>query len=350
MPTPPSTPRHHRYLTRDERLQVQTLRLAGHTHKFIADLLRVTERQVSYAIAHERVTPKRRKGRPVTLSEAQVDELVSYVQQSRESRQMSFLALSKGPFAHWQVGEYVIRYALRKRGFVRRLARAKPPLSEANQAARLAWAEAHVDWLPGQWYTILWSDETWVTGGRHRRIWVTRMPGEELNPTCVVDRVRRKRGWMFWGCFSGVTKGPSLFWEKEWKSINKESYCERVVPLVDGWIRLNSGLKFMQDGAPGHAAAYTQDELHERGIYPIFWPAFSPDLNPIEAVWNKMKDYIEENYPDLPYGKQRTYDQLRTIVQEAWESITEDVLRDLVDSMQARCQAVIDAKGSHTKY
>jgi transposase len=89
---------------------------------------------------------------------------------------------------------------------------------------------------------------------------------------------------MFWGCFSDTTKGPCLFWEKEWKTINKESYCEGVVPLVHDWLRLNPHLQFMQDGASGHSAAYTQEELHERGIYPIFWPAYSPDLNPIEVV------------------------------------------------------------------
>jgi transposase len=46
----------------------------------------------------------------------------------------------------------------------------------------------------------------------------------------------------------------------------------------------------MQDGAPGHAAAETREELHEGDIHPIFWPAYSPDLNPIETVWNQMKD------------------------------------------------------------
>jgi transposase len=45
----------------------------------------------------------------------------------------------------------------------------------------------------------------------------------------------------------------------------------------------------------------------ERDIYPILWPPFSPDLNPIEAVWNRMKDYIEHHNPNLPAGKQRTY-------------------------------------------
>jgi hypothetical protein len=50
---------------------------------------------------------------------------------------------------------------------------------------------------------------------------------------------------MFWGCFSGDKKGPCLFWEKEWKSISKESYGERMVPFIGGWPQLNSHLSFM---------------------------------------------------------------------------------------------------------
>jgi hypothetical protein len=106
----------------------------------------------------------------------------------------------------------------------------------------------------------------------------------------------------------------------------------------------------MQDPAPGHRAGFTLNELQERGITPIFWPPFSPDLNPIEAIWNKMKDYIELHYPDLPGGRQRTYNQLRSIVQEAWESITPEDLKELIGTMRDRCQAVIDAHRGHTKY
>jgi hypothetical protein len=65
---------------------------------------------------------------------------------------------------------------------------------------------------------------------------VTKRVGEELNDTCLVDKVTKKRGWMFRGCFSGDKKGHCLFWEKEWKSIDKESYCERIVPLTCGWL------------------------------------------------------------------------------------------------------------------
>jgi hypothetical protein len=81
--------------------------------------------------------------------------------------------------------------------------------------------------------------------------------------------------------------------------------------LLMGGLRLNPYLQYKQDGAPCHSAAFTVDELRNRGITPIFWPGFSPDLNPIEAVWKKMKDWIKPHHPDLPAGKQRTYDQLR---------------------------------------
>lgn len=117
---------------------------------------------------------------------------------------------------------------------------------------------------------ILWSDETWVTGCRHRKQWVTRRRGEELNETCLPEKIKKRRGWMFWGCFNGSTNGPCIFWEKEWGSINETSYCERIVPIVDGWIKLNPGLQSMQDGAPGHAARGTQAELNSRGVFPIF--------------------------------------------------------------------------------
>jgi len=94
---------------------------------------------------------------------------------------------------------------------------------------------------------------------------------------------------------------------------------------------MNPELILMQDGAPGHAAAETQD-FHERGIYPIFWPAFSPDLNPIETVWNRMKDYIMR-YPDY----HSSYEKLRSVAKEAWDAIGAEELLALVREMPARC-------------
>ena len=59
-----------------------------------------------------------------------------------------------------------------------------------------------------------------------------------------------------------------------------------------------------------------------------------------------MKDWLEINYPAQNCG----YPQLRRQVNEAWEAIGEDLLNELIESMPARCQAVIDAEGGHTKF
>ncbi|VCU40576.1 Bgt-50956 [Blumeria graminis f. sp. tritici] len=109
-------------------------------------------------------------------------------------------------------------------------------------------------------------------------------------------------------------------------------------------------LSVMQDNAPSRTAASTMEDMSQRLIQPIFWLANSPDLNPIEAFWNRMKDYIQHHCPNLGGGKQRTHDSLRKIVKEVWDSVSsEDHLR-LIQSMPAGCQAVIDADRGPTRY
>ena len=60
------------------------------------------------------------------------------------------------------------------------------------------------------------------------------------------------------------------------------------MPVIHSYIKLirreGVHLVLIQDGAPGYAAADTKKELRERRIIVIFWPLFSPDLNPIDRV------------------------------------------------------------------
>jgi hypothetical protein len=238
-------------------------------------------------------------------------------------------------------------------------------LSEANRRTRKKWAEEYLNWTREQWFTILWTDEIWVNGGRHIKTWVTRLSGEGLDLICVVDKVSKPKGWMFWGCFNGITKGPRLFWEKEWGTIGEKSYCEYIViffslfftreadfsevSLIHGCIIMYPELRLMQDGASSYRAKAIALELEERGVKKIFWPPYSPDFNPIETVWDWMKDYIQEQYPQYERDGM-SYDMLRKAVKKAWNSISVEQLNELIDSMHQRCQDVIDADGKHTKW
>ncbi|OJD20718.1 hypothetical protein ACJ73_07945, partial [Blastomyces percursus] len=47
---------------------------------------KITHRQVQYACQQEHPTPKKRPGRPVKLTEEQVNEIIEFITASRENR------------------------------------------------------------------------------------------------------------------------------------------------------------------------------------------------------------------------------------------------------------------------
>jgi hypothetical protein len=106
-------------------------------------------------------------------------------------------------------------------------------------------------------------------------------------------------------------------------------------------------LILMQDNAPAHTAATTMCDLQERQIEVMVWPPYSPDLNPIEWVWNWMKDYQDQTYGGSVAGPEKEGRQ----IMEAWEqAVTVERLVQLVDQMPGRIEAVIAAGGGQTRY
>ena len=122
------------------------------------------------------------------------------------------------------------------------------------------------------------------------------------------------------------------------------------MPLTQEKVLSNRSLLLMQDNAPSHSARATKTELSRRGINLLPWPPFSPDLNPIEHVWDSMKDYMQKNFPELEGRSRVPGERLRQMVVEAWESISSEYLLNLIESMPNRCQAVIEARGGATSY
>ena len=58
-----------------------------------------------------------------------------------------------------------------------------------------------------------------------------------------------------------------------------------------------------------------------------------------------MKNYLQDNYPE-----KMSYNRLREAVKDSQEKVGSFAFRELIESMPARCKAVIDADGLFTKY
>jgi uncharacterized protein (DUF433 family) len=335
--------------TRDDRLRIQTLYYtAGWT---VADILlqnpKLTRKQIDYALQCRPTPQKKRCGRHPLLSTPQRKHLISWATFSSLSRDIPRKELPK--WLGWSCGEYAVRTAFKKEGYTRGVRRRKPPISAANQALRLTWAQEHLSWTDEQWDEICWSDESWVQPGYHRRQWCTRKigPSELFHPDCVQHKWQRRIGWMFWGCISGkYGKGRGLFWEKEWKTITTQSYCEHTCPVIFNYLFNHPGLSFQQDGGPGHKAQATLAYMQTWNLVPIFWLAFSPDLSPIKDIWSRLKDILHEIDPEVHQDSRR----LREADLRAWETITDAEIRERIRTMHQRCLDVIAANGMETKW
>ena len=56
-----------------------------------------------------------------------------------------------------------------------------------------------------------------------------------------------------------------------------------------------------------------------------------------------MKDWIEDHYPQ----EDMSYDQLRIVIREAWDTISEDYLEELIITMPDHYRLVIEANGGY---
>ncbi|CAG8609897.1 14261_t:CDS:2 [Cetraspora pellucida] len=85
---------------------------------------------------------------------------------------------------------------------------------------------------------------------------------------------------------------------------------------------------FQQDLAPCHTAQYTKWWMKTHNIPILDWVPYSPDLNPIEHLWDYLDCQVRKRKP-LPSSK----NELIKAIQEEWAKIPLEVLRNLILSM-----------------
>jgi hypothetical protein len=114
---------------------------------------------------------------------------------------------------------------------------------------------------------------------------------------------------------------------------------------LEYWGQTPADVIFQQDNDPKHTSGLAKIWFNDHGFDVMVWPANSPDLNPIEHLWDYLKRKLGE-YENPPKGILELWER----VEEEWEKIPESVHQDLICSMPRSVEAVLKAKGGHTNY
>ena len=79
------------------------------------------------------------------------------------------------------------------------------------------------------------------------------------------------------------------------------------------------------------------------------WPSQSPDLNPIEHIWAKLKQWVIEHYPDLfEMGKtEEAYQALYDALNEGWDQMKQSLIDGLIKSIDTKVEMCRFIKGWH---
>ena len=119
-------------------------------------------------------------------------------------------------------------------------------------------------------------------------------------------------------------------------------YREDILPHVVHFLQANSDMTHQHDNATSHTARSVRDFLQD-SVLP--WPVKSPDLNPIEHVWDLLDRRLRAR--DIT---PRNVRELAGALVEKWGNISQQERANLVQSMRRRCTAVLNAAGDHTRY
>lgn len=233
---------------------------------------------------------------------------------------------------------------LRETGLNARHPNRVPMLTMRHRRARLAYANAHRAWTFRQWGNVLFTDESrFALHGSDRRPLVWRRRGERFRQNFVRPIVAYGGGSvMVWGGVSRDWRTPLVIVRE---NLTAQRYIDQILrPIVLRRRQHQRAFILMQDNARPHTANITRRFFERHDITLLRHPPMSPDLNPIEHVWDIMGRRLRREYPNL-----QNLAALERALLQIWNTIPQPQIARCIN-MAERLAAVIENRGGNTRY
>ena len=116
---------------------------------------------------------------------------------------------------------------------------------------------------------------------------------------------------------------------------------ENVRPSIRE-LKLKRSWVIQQDTDPKHTSKSASEWLNKK-FKVLEWPSQSPDLNPIEMLWQDLKQAVHARKP-------KNVTELKQFCMEEWAKIPPRCCERLINNYRKSLVAVIAAKGGVTSY
>ncbi|GBM52227.1 Transposable element Tc1 transposase [Araneus ventricosus] len=191
------------------------------------------------------------------------------------------------------VSEHTIHRTLLDMGLCSGCPARVPLLTKRHRQLRLQWAREHRDWTMDEWKRVAWSDEyRFLIHHVDGCVRIHCLPGEQLLPSCIAGHTQAGGGGiMLWGTFSWAALGPVVVVEQTMKAANYLNITADQLHHYMAFVFPTGNGIFQQENAPCHKARIVLEwfEEHTDEFHLMSWPPNSPDLNPMEHIWDVME-------------------------------------------------------------
>jgi transposase len=328
-------------ISNEKRKSIIQLDNEGYSQRAITKMVNVSRQAIQALLQKFRVTgtieDRVKSVRPLKTS---VRERRCLVRLSKSNHFLSAAQLNKRWLTSKPVSTSSVKNILRKYGLFGRCAARKPLLTKVQKKKRIQWCRNHKHWSVNNGRKVIFSDECRIELHPNRRQHVRREVSYRYKERYTAKTMKfGVKSLMVWGAIKA--NGDRFIV----RCIGNVNTAEHQRILGNGFVNnVHPDEIFIQDGATCHTALSTSEYLHNHGICVVAdWPPQSPDLNIIEHMWAKLKRELSQRH-------MTTLDDMWENCQQVWQSIPNEYIKRLYETIPIRIQAVLRSKGAFDSY
>lgn len=295
----------------------------------------------------QRISDAKRSGRPSKLGPREKRYVVRMLN-TKEGKTATQIQQNFFSKTGRKVSRMTVSRTLRQAGYVSRVKKKKPMLTPSHMKRRIRWANEFRNFKLEDWKYVVWSDETKfnLINSDGKEYYWTKNPGI-LTPDSI--KATKKYGGgclMIWGCMTwnglGICKKIDGIMNAD---VYSKILREELMSSLAFYDLNPEHIIFQHDNDPKHTSRLAKETLEELKIEVMEWPAQSPDLNPIEHLWNHIEYNLRK--PNKSYStKDELWEDLEPLLNKKYTKFCQKLIR----TMNQRVNDVKKANGFSTRW